>query len=217
MGRRFLHEKDPLLKNIESFCINLERRTDRWVQAQKEFNKMGIKAQRVSAVEGCRPEGDLTGAQVSCKNSHKKVWRLVIDLKIDMAAIFEDDIIFSDDLHEVLDMSIRELPNDWELLNLHSTHAATKPLGIYTNLIIEGLWGAHGYIIKRQGAERLLYTNNHSDYSLAEGFIEKGGVPYGIREEWTVCSQRGDDSDIPETQQIDFWRKFSEEKLRRKK
>jgi glycosyl transferase family 25 len=197
-----------MIKSIRSFCINLDRRQDRWAEAKKEFEKIEVNPTRVSAVEGRKPEGRMTGSQTSCLHSHKKIWLEVIESGIEVAAVFEDDVVFSSDFHEVLKASISELPSGWDLLHLHSTHAGVKPLGDHTNLILKDLWGAHGYILKRSAAERLLPMVAHADGALSHLFLKSGGRPYGIKEAWTICFQRGSDSDIPETQQLGFWRGF---------
>jgi len=197
-----------IFKEIKSFCVNLDRRRDRWESVQKEFEKIGLAPQRVSAMEGCPPEGNMTWNQTSCLNSHKKIWQMMVDSDIKIAAIFEDDVVFSSDFHGVVNESISEIPKEWELLNLHSTHAGVTSIGRYTNVIVKNLWGSHGYILKKKGTERLLPLARHMDGALSSGFAENGGIPYGIKEEWTVCFQRGEDSDIPETQQLGFWKEF---------
>lgn len=197
-----------ILKEIKSFCINLDRRPDRWHSVQKEFDKIGVAPTKVSALEGCPPAHPMTWNQTSVLNSHKKTWDSIIGSELEIAAVFEDDVVFSSDFHDVLEKSIRELPEGWELLNLHSTHAAVKSLGTYTNLIVKDLWGAHGYIVKKQAVKRLMNIAIQVDGALSKGFVAHGGTPYGIKQEWTVCFQRGEDSDIPETQQLDFWKEF---------
>lgn len=194
--------------NLKCFCINLDRRRDRWESVQKEFEKMDLKPHRISAFEGCRPEACMTWNQTSALNSHKKIWQMMVDSDVQIAFVFEDDVVLSSDFHDVIDKSISELPDNWELLNLHSTHAGVKSIGRYTNEIIKDLWGAHGYILKRQAAIKLLNTKIQVDGALSKGFVAQGGIPYGIKEEWTVCFQLGKDSDIPETQQLDFWTEF---------
>jgi len=91
-------------------CINLDSHTDRWEQAQAEFEKMGIahRVERFSAIEDPEdPERGCYRSHVACAN-----WAMEEDL--DNVLIFEDDI-------KVLDTSemagvIHELSQtDWRL------------------------------------------------------------------------------------------------------
>ena len=68
-----------------TYCINLDKRTDRWEQAQVEFKKIGISVRRVSAIDGSLyPEyaGLKPGAN-GCRLSHLKVLNMAIKNQYD--------------------------------------------------------------------------------------------------------------------------------------
>lgn len=58
----------------EIFCINLDRRADRWELAQKEFNKLGIlnKVTRFSAIENAHAEKGCFESHLQCIFSAKE-------------------------------------------------------------------------------------------------------------------------------------------------
>lgn len=113
------------------FCINLDKRPDRWIHAQEEFKKIEIldRVKRFSAVE--RKDGRL-----GCIKSHLEIVKYAERNKLRNVLIFEDDVVFlNQNIENVIGNVVNQLPNDWELLylgaNLHS------PLTPYSdNLVI---------------------------------------------------------------------------------
>lgn len=195
-------------KNIPSFCINLDRRTDRWQSVFQEIKKVNNNISRISAVEGADAEGHLSQTQTSVLKSHRNVWKIICENKIKSCFVFEDDIVFSTDFKDVIEKAIEELPKNWEILHLHSCHAKVEKRKTYTNTIVNDLWGAHGYLLTEEGAKRLLNTWGVIDFALSEDFTNKGGVPYGMKKDWTLCFQDGKDSDCPETAALGWWKNF---------
>lgn len=70
-----------------TFFINLEDRKDRLEHAEAEFEKMGIKAERVNAIR-------LKNGAIGCTMSHIKCIELAKERKYDQVFICEDDITF---------------------------------------------------------------------------------------------------------------------------
>lgn len=85
------------------FCINLKRRTDRKEQAQKQFDKYGIKVEFIEAVDGefvqipagYKPSSAdgtfLTSNELACTASHLKVAQLAQQRNLENYFVFEDD------------------------------------------------------------------------------------------------------------------------------
>jgi GR25 family glycosyltransferase involved in LPS biosynthesis len=169
---------------MRSFCINLDRRQDRWIRAQKALKAAGFTdVERVSAVDGTklnlsqitkwvstrgrvelleprRNFESLVGlGAVGCALSHICLWkRLIEDKAHDEYAIFEDDVAFSSpDLSDALENALAQIrPFDVFLIGyLH--------LMCDTSDFSSGLWrfhgrffGTHAYVVSRRGAQRLL-------------------------------------------------------------
>lgn len=90
---------------MRSFCINLDRRPERWEYVKKEFDRMYIDVYRFSAV-------DIKPGWVGCRQSHLKL--LSICKNDNKFAIYEDDVKFLG-----IDWSVLlELPEDWDCLYL---------------------------------------------------------------------------------------------------
>lgn len=102
------------------FCINLDKRPDRWIHAQEQFKKIGIldKVKRFSAIE--RKDGRL-----GCIKSHLEIIKYAQKNNLNNVLIFEDDVVFMDENVElIMGNVINQIPENWEMLylgaNLHS-------------------------------------------------------------------------------------------------
>ena len=104
------------------FCINLDRRIDRWEACQVEFAIHDIHGvQRVSAVDG--RDLDHRGwdakylGEMGCSLSHAKVLERMIEEGWDTVLIFEDDVEFVSDFPAAFAESINSVP-DFDMLYL---------------------------------------------------------------------------------------------------
>lgn len=113
------------------FCINLEKRKDRWVHAQHQFEKIGIldKVKRFPAVE--RKDGRL-----GCIKSHLEILKYAQKNNLKNVLVFEDDVVFiNEDVNTIMGNIVNQLPENWELLylgaNLHT------PLNNYSDNLVK--------------------------------------------------------------------------------
>src|SRR5918992_4260113 len=88
------------------FCINLERRPERWQRMQRAFAANGIDSvQRFSAVDGnavVLPHDWIhTPGAYGCLRSHVQVVRDARDAGASSVLIFEDDAIFEPRIKEL--------------------------------------------------------------------------------------------------------------------
>lgn len=104
----------------EIYCINLDKRTDRWRDIQAEFKKCSIekRVKRFSAIEHI-------DGRIGCIKSHLEIIKQAKKKKLDNVLIFEDDaIIVNDNINSVLFQATSQLPSDWDLFylgaNLHT-------------------------------------------------------------------------------------------------
>ena len=91
------------------YCINMDSQKERWVRVQKEFDLLGIKAERFKAIEHRK-------RHIGCRKSHQAIIQMAKDNDWDRVLIFEDDVIFINDMHTVIDEAIKQLPEEWDLL-----------------------------------------------------------------------------------------------------
>jgi len=111
-----MKEIQPFNYFKEIYCINLDRRTDRWQQVTKEFESVGIldRVIRISAVDN--PDG-----RIGLIKSFLKIFQDVKERGIENVLIFEDDVHFIQENKpiEILEKAINQVGNiDWSLFYL---------------------------------------------------------------------------------------------------
>lgn len=101
------------------FVINLDRRKDRRQHFKNELSRLNISYKRISAVDGESDEvpdiDGLTPGEVGCILSHKKVLEKIIEEKVQLPLILEDDIIFEDEFNSRFENHFSQLPQDWSM------------------------------------------------------------------------------------------------------
>jgi hypothetical protein len=108
-------------------CINLDRRPERWQQMQRKFDQHGIHSvHRFSALDGDNmklPANWIhTPGAYGCLLSHLQVVREARQLGVPSVLIFEDDVVFDDDLEKKFGGGIEQLPADWDMLFFGALH-----------------------------------------------------------------------------------------------
>ena len=116
----------------EIYVINMDRSTDRLEEIDGRLRRLGIKYQRISAVEGSklsyaeiRKETTLPSAlfstkgAIGCALSHKKAWKDAVVRNLNRVLILEDDVILGEtNFEERFQRSWEAIPSDWEIVNL---------------------------------------------------------------------------------------------------
>jgi hypothetical protein len=137
----------------EIFCINLDRRKDRWVESLKEFDKVGI-TERVRRFSGFESEIGWEG----CSRSHRFVWELAREWGLKNVLIFEDDVQFKPNAEENLRNSLSQLNSwDWLFLGCNLINGAKR----VSEFLIKpnGAFALHAYAINMQ------VFSNHTVYA----------------------------------------------------
>lgn len=83
------------------YCINLNHRTERWEESEKEFKRIGWEVERFGTTT------DFNNSQYRCLQEAKQY---------NSSLILEDDVCFGSLNH--LDNSYSELPEDWDIISL---------------------------------------------------------------------------------------------------
>lgn len=202
-------------RTIPAFCINLDRRPDRWEQVQPRFAALDWPVTRFSAVSYAEPTVyGIDGCHAGALDSHRAIWRLCLDRAYSHVAIFEDDVVFPRDFRFVFPRAAAQLPRDWSLWLFHSSHAKFSTVSKYIVRIRSTVWGAHGYLVTRKGCEKLLSitAHDHIDTVMSKHYARLGAPVYGMPQPFALAFQQGnDDSNIPVTCQAKFWREQREQ------
>jgi glycosyl transferase, family 25 len=109
------------------FCINLDRRPERWQRMQRAFDANGIgPVQRFSAIDGnavMLPHDWVhSPGAYGCLRSHVEVVREACDAGASSVLIFEDDAVFDPRIKDKFSIYFAELPSDWDMLFFGALH-----------------------------------------------------------------------------------------------
>jgi GR25 family glycosyltransferase involved in LPS biosynthesis len=191
------------------FCINLDRRTDRWGHAAGEFRRMGLNVERFPAVDGSglQPEHGLTPGEAGCLASHLAVLGLVLERKLPDALVFEDDVEFGGDAPYVFAHALAAglVPDDWDLLYLGGAHREPPvPINSKVARVRRTLTASH-FAIRQDIARRVIDSAKRDprpfDVVLADLQPEVGAYTF----EPAIAWQRPGHSDIRQ-KQVDYRR-----------
>jgi glycosyl transferase family 25 len=119
----------------KTYCVNLDRRPDRWSESLDEFNKFNLTSiERISAVDG-----KTTQIQLKNRNTNTSEIALVMtNINIIQNAkkeglksilILEDDVEFTDEVNNISEY-FKFLPEDWDMVYFggnHNTHMRVQP------------------------------------------------------------------------------------------
>jgi len=121
------------------FCINLDRRPERWEQMRSKFERCGaVDVQRFAAVDGQEAIvpakwSDSPGAY-GCLRSHLEIIEEARRLGWGNVLIFEDDAALDPELSEKFSSYFQQVPADWEMLHFGANHMAA-PVEVSANVV----------------------------------------------------------------------------------
>ena len=139
---------DELVDKI--YCINLDRRPDRWQLASEQFVKHGLQVERFAAIDGndFRIKYKADNANNGCTLSHYFLVERAKILGFNSVMIFEDDAVLHDQFDFLLEDCIQQLPADWDMLYFGGSHRQ-KPSYVTERLLrVHKTLTTHGYIIR---------------------------------------------------------------------
>lgn len=132
------------------FCINLDKRTDRWETCQQEFLKHGIKAERYSAFDGSKIEkfNNLMVGEVGALRSHRGVIEEAKRRNLSRIVIFEDDVELADNFSIKFITHYFQVQDDWQLLYLGGNHVGGLSMVGENVARIHHSYAIHAYCVK---------------------------------------------------------------------
>ncbi len=184
------------------YCINLDRRPDRWVECQTEFDKLNLIVERVSAIDGTNITNNtrLKNGALALSLTVNNIIADAIEKKYNKILILEDDIEFTENIN-VFNEEIKHLPSDWDLLyfggnhNLHAGASAPIPVNDYFRRL-HNTYSTHAIGINSSGfkliEEKIRLAIKEIDVLYAE--IQKTNNVYCFNK--LLATQRDSFSDI---------------------
>ena len=192
------------------YCINLDRRPDRWAKVQKEFRKLGIvdRVVRLSAFD--HPDNP----RIGCILSHRKIIEIAQQKWLKNVLIFEDDInicrsrrAINKVVHALAKVVTFDLFYFWGLFDMKRAQIRKKWIHLG---YVQGLWCGHAIVHSSSFYPVLLdaWPSSVKEVEKSEAYIR-----YWALDRWTIdqqskyiclCSrkicvyQKHDDTDIQE-------------------
>lgn len=187
------------------YCINLERRSDRWEECLNEFSKHNLIVDRYNAIDGNDIESvsGLSNSQIATVHSHLEVLKKAKKDNLSNVLVLEDDIEFHEDFDSIFDKWNLEIPEDWDIIFFGGNHAANNPwspgelkkISEHVYKVTHCL-ALHCYAVKNTVYDKLISVlsefNNPADNAIAK--IQKEVNCYVIRPH--IAWQRPSHSDL---------------------
>lgn len=132
------------------YCINLDRRPDRWKLASDQFYKHQLKVERFAAIDGndFKINYPADNGNNGCTLSHYFLIERAKILGFDSVMIFEDDAELHPDFNNLLAECFEQLPADWDMLYFGGSHRE-KPTPVTDRILrVNRTLTTHGYIIR---------------------------------------------------------------------
>jgi GR25 family glycosyltransferase involved in LPS biosynthesis len=136
------------------YCINLDRRADRWRDAQLKFIEVELNnVKRFSATDGkslALPFGETYKAEVATFMSHLAVIKDAQSSTFNSILIFEDDVVFAQDFKSKFIELTDNLPLDWDLIYWGGNNKKA-PVSLDPNFVrITHTVALHAYSVSRK-------------------------------------------------------------------
>lgn len=146
------------------YCINLDKRKDRWEESQREFQKINIEVKRYSAFDATQIENVETlfvghfekAGQFGCLISHLNIIKEAKDLSLPSVVILEDDVVFCDNFNNEFNLGMSEMPDNWDMIFFGSNHVS-PPFKISNRISkLQRAYSAHCYVIHDRMYDELI-------------------------------------------------------------
>ena len=139
-----------------TFCISLEKHTERWARMQSRFERENLDVTRwIASTPDTLTDNFhyyLIPGERACAQSHIRIWRHIIENNLEYAFILEDDACFDKNWRNKLaEFQIHDPL--WDMLLLNSSHPV-EPNFMWMDAQEQYLTA--GYILSIRGATRLL-------------------------------------------------------------
>lgn len=210
-------------QTLPIFCINLDRSKDRWLKIKdQELTLNGPKIERIPAVDGSiMDKGELikqnkitplcynicSAGMIGCWLSHLKIWKKIVNEKIPLSVVIEDDAEFPTDYKNKIKNLMPFIPENADIVLLgcaagcresEDLNLLEKSLGllykprdfatINQEIIIPRMFiGSYAYLITFQGAQKCINLFSKAHYHIDHEISRNPNINlYAVRkkDEW---------------------------------
>jgi GR25 family glycosyltransferase involved in LPS biosynthesis len=159
------------------YCINLDRREDRWQESLEEFLKNDIKdVERFSATDGTLiPRdgypGNMKSGDIGSLLTHQRIFADAIENDYNNFLLVEDDVQFIENFSNLFSEAINDLPEDWQIFYLGGNHNLGSPSPITERIALANrTLATHSISFKKEiyfDVLNLLNSNEPNDVTYA--------------------------------------------------
>lgn len=97
----------------------------------------------------------LTRGGVGCYMSHMMILKHFVDSGRELALVFEDDALFTQQVSRDITAALRDVPGDWDMLVFGPT--CNKCENVSAKLVrVQRWWGTHCVLVSRKGAQKIM-------------------------------------------------------------
>jgi GR25 family glycosyltransferase involved in LPS biosynthesis len=142
-----------------AYCINLDKREDRWQSCEKEFTKNEIEVERFSAIDGQLIDDcpRITRGEAGCLKSHLSIIKSSVEKDMSSICIFEDDVFFTENFQDNFSNFYQQVPDDWQFLYLAVNKASAHFSYVSENVRrVTNAYSAHAMLLRRGAMEAIL-------------------------------------------------------------
>jgi len=165
----------------KTFCINLDRRKDRWEECLAEFNKYNLtNVERFNAIDGKDLQqiksGFVTPSRLALVLTNIKILEKAIQENYETILILEDDVEFTDEVNNISEY-FKFLPKDWDMLYFggnHNTHMKILPPKIVNEKVckLHNTYSTHCVAINKKTFTTILNRLRKCDNALDVIYVE---------------------------------------------
>lgn len=182
------------------YCINLERRQDRWELFLKECEKINLTdVKKFKAIDGnlITNTTNLLNGELGVLISHYELVKMAKENNFDNILILEDDVVFTNTVSK-LDEYMALIPSNWDFIYFGGNHVYGKdPIQINNNIIkLNNTVALQCVAIKNTIFDYILeiLPKKMKQVDAYYGDLQKPFNAYGVRPNMAI--QREDYSDI---------------------
>ena len=187
------------------YCINLDRRKDRWGKVSKTFDELGFDdVERYSAIDGktldlsqLEYKKSLLVGELGILETHRKLIKESKENNLNTILIMEDDVTFNNNITK-LDEFMSAVPNDWDMLFFGGNHVYGKqPTKINDKILkLNYTVALHCVAVKNTLFDHLLEITKRRNKQIDQSYADLQKVFNAYSFTPNMASQYTDYSDI---------------------
>jgi len=143
----------------KAYCINLDRRPEKWEETKQQMSIFGVDVERFSAIDGKilnLNTSPLRKGEIACAFSHLFLLTKVNDEIENNVLIVEDDIVFHDRAKEIFEQCSLLIPADWDIVFLGGNHCCGFTRINEAIAKLHGSFALHGCIYNKKALPIIL-------------------------------------------------------------